>query len=477
MSISGTLSNALSGLVAAQRAAEVVSTNIANATTEGYGRRAVTLSSAALGGVRIDGVHRETDAGLISDRRLADAGVGYANQQAAFYLQLEETVGVPGETGSLGARISALEAALTAAASTPSSQIRLDNVLDAAQGLAGTLNQISDGIQAQRMAADSQITTEVARLNDALANVADLNAQIRNQIANGRDASALMDQRQQQIDGISELVPIRAHQRDNGQIALFTTTGAQLVDATAAEFGFSTSGLIVPEMSLAAGALSGLTLNGQPVATSGSHAPIAGGGLQGLFDQRDDWAVSAQAEVDAVARDLVERFDGVATAVGAPGLFTDAGATFTAADEVGLSARISVNAAADPAQGGATWRLRDGLDAVTPGPSGNSAVLNAFADAMTAARTPASGRFATQAHAAGGLAGAFAAHIGASRQSAEVEQSFATARQQSLFAAELSTGVDTDQELQRLLLIEQSYAANARVIQTADEMIETLLRL
>ena len=44
MSISGSLSSALSGLTAASRAAEIVSSNIANAATPGYGRREVLTS-------------------------------------------------------------------------------------------------------------------------------------------------------------------------------------------------------------------------------------------------------------------------------------------------------------------------------------------------------------------------------------------------------------------------------------------------
>jgi flagellar hook-associated protein 1 FlgK len=42
---------------------------------------------------------------------------------------------------------------------------------------------------------------------------------------------------------------------------------------------------------------------------------------------------------------------------------------------------------------------------------------------------------------------------------------------------ELSEGVDTDAELQKLLLIEQAYTANARVMQIADEMLKTLIGL
>ena len=54
----------------------------------------------------------------------------------------------------------------------------------------------------------------------------------------------------------------------------------------------------------------------------------------------------------------------------------------------------------------------------------------------------------------------------------------ALTRSNTLYDAEIATSaVDMDQELQSLLLIEQSYAANARVIQTIDEMIQRLLQI
>ena len=41
----------------------------------------------------------------------------------------------------------------------------------------------------------------------------------------------------------------------------------------------------------------------------------------------------------------------------------------------------------------------------------------------------------------------------------------------------LADGVDTDQEMQRMMLIEQAYAANARVVQTVDDMLQILMDL
>ncbi len=47
----------------------------------------------------------------------------------------------------------------------------------------------------------------------------------------------------------------------------------------------------------------------------------------------------------------------------------------------------------------------------------------------------------------------------------------------SLKSIELENGVDTDNELQKLLVIERSYAANAKVIQTVEALLDQLMRI
>ena len=51
MSISATLANALTGLTAASRSAQIVSTNVANVMTDGYARREIDLSPRSVGGI------------------------------------------------------------------------------------------------------------------------------------------------------------------------------------------------------------------------------------------------------------------------------------------------------------------------------------------------------------------------------------------------------------------------------------------
>ncbi|MCV2881824.1 flagellar hook-associated protein FlgK [Actibacterium sp. XHP0104] len=485
MTISGSLSNALSGLIAASRAAEVVSSNVANAMTEGYARRELDLSARSLAGigtgVMVDGVSRVVDKVVLADRRLADASAAAADLHAGFYTRLEDSIGLPEEGASLSGRMAAFEAALADAAARPDSDTRLMTLVDTAGALTGQFNAISTDIQASRMEADAQIAAQVDLLNDRLAKVADLNASIRNYQGQGQDTAALMDQRQAIVDDIAQVLPLRVIERDHGQIAIYTQAGAALIDGRPSTFSFQQTAMIVPEMSIGTGALSGLHLNGQPIGTTGAYSPIAGGSLSALFEQRDDLAPAAQAELDALARDLIDRFQnsGIDPSLlpGNAGLFTDGGAVFVAADEIGVAGRLSLNALVNPSQGGAPWRLRDGLGAAAPGPAGNNGLLLAMSDALAQTRVPASGQFTGVARSASALGAEFLSWISSTRQSREADQSFALAKADTLKSAELADGVDTDAEMQTLLVIERAYAANARVIKAVEDLLQSLLSI
>lgn len=485
MTISGTFYNALSGLTVSSRAAEVVSSNVANALTPGYGVRELNRSSQVLGGVgygvQAGNIIRNVDEGLIEDRRLSEASVGNGDTLSQFLTQMERVIGTPDQVSSLSGRFASFESALIEAGANPASEARLFNVFSAAQDVVQHLNASSDAIQSMRMDADQNIAQQVEQLNTGLGLIKESNYNIQLSLARGLDPSSLMDQRQQIIDSISSIIPLRQVPRPHGQVALFTPTGAIVLDGAVAELEFSQAGIIVPEMTLASTALSGLTINGRIIDASGDRSPIAGGSLAALFEIRDDRSISAQQQLDAVARDLVERFQDATLdttrAPGAAGLFTDNGAAFLPVDEIALSSRLSLNSAVDPSQGGALWRLRDGLGAGAPGEVGNGALLYDLTGALTVSRVPASGGITSAARSASGLAADFLSLIGADKQSVDLHLSFAATKFETLKSMEFETGVDTDAEMQNLMLIEQAYAANARVLTTADEMLQLLMQI
>lgn len=485
MSITSALSSALSGLSATSRQAEVLSSNVANATTPGYARREVQLGAAVLAGsgqgVAVVGVTRDVDQFLINERRLAQAGDGERSTTAAFLARVETAIGTPEEPGSLSARVAALEQSLIAATARPDVEARLAVVAASARSLTDGLNTASQDVQTARATADKEIAFEVSRLNSSLSRIQELNSELRSFSAAGYDVSGLLDQRQKLIDDVAQIIPLREMPRGPNQVALYTMGGVALVDGTAAVLGFTPTNTITPDMTQASGGLSGLTVNGRTIDTAGAGSPILGGRLAALFAVRDDLAVTAQARLDAVARDLVERFSepglDVTLPPGAPGLFTDQGLALLPANETGLAGRLRLNAAADPIQGGALFRLRDGLGAATQGPPGEGRLLSGLGQALQAARPLASGGFAAGARSLGGLIADVLSDASTRRLSADSEATFSATRLSALSDLEKQDGVDTDQEMQMLLVIEKNYAANAKVIQTVNDMINTLIGL
>lgn len=482
MSISQSLSNALSGLSAASRMAEVVSSNLSNALTDGYGRRSVDLSSESVGGrgagVRIDGITRNVDRGILGDRRLADANLGGQQSLLTTLGRIETTVGAVGDGNGLSARMASLEQSLASIAGDPSAEVRQSNVVNRLNGVTAALRDGAAGVRGLRQEAENSIASQIDTLNTSLIQVETLNRDIMNARNAGGDSSALLDQRQVAIDKIASIVSVRELPRSNGTVALMTTSGQMLIDGPASQFGFTPANYVTPDMTLASGGLQGITLDGVPLPGMSGAGRLDGGTLSAAFTLRDDTLVGAQAGLDAVARDLIARFADPATdptlAVGNAGLLTDAGAAFDPLNEVGLSGRIKVNAAVDPGQGGAAWRIRDGVNAVIPGLVGNGAQIDRWIDALDTPRSLASGG---AARSATGHVSSLVSNIGSQRLAAEEDVGFTTARWSSLRQEELANGVDSDQELQMLMQIEQAYAANAKVMQTVQSMIQTLMEI
>lgn len=479
MSIASALSSALTGLTATARRAETVSANVANAGTEGYVRRELQLQARIhMGGVDVVGTRRTLDTVLQADRRIADAEAGAGDLLANQLRRIEDAVGTPESPNSIAASIAALERSLLSAVADPASETRLAAVANAVHSLTDHFARASDTIQHVRSDADRRIDADVKTLNSSLAAIADLNTRIQTDAMSGRDVSSSMDQRQRLVDRVASIVPLREIPRNDHQISLIATNGAQLIDGLPAQFTFTPTRTITPQMTAPPGQLSGLMINGQPLAT-GPGGPLSGGTLGAAFQIRDDFAVDAQRQLDSVARNLIERLSDPALdptrPATAPGLITDSGATFTPGNEPGLSARLDLNAAVDPARNGLLTRLRDGLGAVSPGPAGRADHLLALQQALADLRTPASGAFTAAPKSLLALAALAVDRISQTRLDAEADATRATARAATLQQLQAADGVDTDAELQDLMQIEKAYAANARVLQTVDDMLATLL--
>ncbi|MFN4183330.1 MAG: flagellar hook-associated protein FlgK [Hyphomonas sp.] len=483
MSISAAILAARSGLQVTSQKAEIVATNVANASTPGYVRRSLVVGELVQGsqtaGVTSLGVSRSGDDAIKAQRRELTSDVAQATVLASTWQAISTRVGNTSSGAGLFRTFSNFESALTASITSPESTANTSALLNAAKSVASELNSFAKyGAQA-RAEADSEIAEGVDAVNTALKQIQDLNKRIASIDRTSSQAATLMDERQRVLDTIAQYLPIQTAQRDAGTIDVLTTQGVYLVNgSTARQIQFTPSSAFTSAQTLANGALSGISVDGIDITPgSTSFGAVSGGVFGALFTLRDQDLPAFLDQLDMVANDIITRLsdDSIdpTKPAGEQGLFVDPDGAGT----LGLAARISINAAVDPSQGGEAWRLRDGIGAAQSGPPGNSSILSAMFEAFTQVKSLNSN----------GIQGAFSASDLAAQLSSVVGQKriyqdsvLASTQTQHLTLVEAEqamTGVNVDQEMESLLLIEQAYAANARVIQVARDMISILMEL
>lgn len=482
MSLSSAIYAARSGLQVSSLRAEIVATNVANASTPGYVRRSASLSETILGGsstgVRSDGISRVNDTAIKAQRRELTSDLAQASVLSSTWKSISAQIGDTAAGTGLFKTFSDFESALSRSITSPESTTTAAALLQAARGITQELNSLSDMVVIQRAEADREIADGVKIVNAALKQVEELNTRLAGMNRTTSEAASIIDERQRVLDTIAEYLPIQTADRDAGGIDVLTAEGVYLLAGRARQIEFTPSAAFGPDATLADGDLSGLTVDGLDLTPgSPSYGAVSGGLFGALFTLRDQDLPALSAQLDTIASNLIARLsdDSIdpTKTPGAQGIFIDPDAALGA----GIAGRISLNAAIDPEQGGTVTRLRDGLGAVTLGSPGNRTILQGLFDAFTQ----------ISAINANGLQGTFSstelvAHLsslaGQKRVSHEAVMS-STQTQHSIMlqAEQTETGVDVDAQLQDLMLVEQAYAANARVIEVASQMIKLLMEL
>lgn len=488
MTLSTAINKALSGVNATSVLVDVTAGNISNASTENYSRRIAELSSVSLGltggGVRVASVELATVENITNDRRRAEAEFSKQSTLTDAYAAIDRVIGDVGEAGSLFSLYEAFEASLRDVADKPESTLAQSNVVSDARELVDFFNEANDEIREMREQADAEIARQVADLNTALANLKETEAEITRNTAAGVDATEGLAARQEIIDDIAEIVPIVVETQDNGAVKIFTKGGLPLLDPSAAEFDFTAATVVTADQDYLAGvgSLSGIETRGIDVTpgNGSAYAALEGGTLAAQFYVRDVLTVDLQTQLDAIAADLIDRFDdnvGVDPTLtpGDPGLFTDAGVAYTGV--VGLAGRIEINAAVDPTQGGEVWRIRDGIGAAAEGVAGDNAIPVALLNAFTATNAAPAASGVNGNRSSTDLVAEFTSLLFSASENAEIDLATRAARYNTLRSSELAAiGVNIDTELATLTILEQAYAANAQVLAVVDELFDLLLR-
>ena len=489
MGLLSALSIGQSSLSAISTQTSIASQNIAGASLPGYTRKYANLTTSIGGQVNVASVAQATNASLQSQSLDATANLASINGLQTGYTNLEQLLGSTTSGSYLPTLLTNFQGALQTNATNPSDTTLANATLDSAKTLVQGLNDASSGIQAVRTQADSSIATSVTNINSLLQQYQTVDTNIVKATASGADATDMVDQRNQILSSLSQEIGTRSVEQNNGSLSLYTTSGIVLYDGSARSVTFN------PPTSLDASTVgSPVYIDGVDATSANSPMPISGGSLSAAITLRDTVAPKLQAQVDEVARGLINSFaesdqSATPTAPTAPGLFTWSGAPGLPGNPApsGLAYDIKVNPAADPSQGGNLALIRDGGLADPTNPNYNynttggasfSTRLQAMASALDASQSfnPSVGLISQGS--VNQFANSLVASFEGDRQNvsnqASNQQVINDRTQQALSDA---TGVNLDTEMANMLDLENSYQATAKLMSTVNTMMQSLLQV
>ena len=314
MGLSQALSTAMSGLRATQASLALVSSNVANAETPGYTRKTVIQVAGLTGdygsSVQLNGVNRELDEYLQAQIRTETSGAAYADVRSTYLANLQTVYGNPDDTGTIEAAFNQLLTAVQGLSTSPDSPSARIGVVNAAQSLTQQLNATTQGIQNLRANAETGISDSVNTANNAMAQIAFINNQLQSSGKTDASTSALLDQRDQYINQLSQLMDIRTITNSQNQVTVFTNSGVQLVGTEAAQLSFNAQGTVTPNTlynsNPAQSNVGTITIN---FPHGGSYdmvstKSIRSGKIAAYLELRDDTLVQAQAQIDQFAASM-----------------------------------------------------------------------------------------------------------------------------------------------------------------------------
>ncbi|MBN8990837.1 MAG: flagellar hook-associated protein FlgK [Rhizobiales bacterium] len=314
MGLSQALSTAMSGLRATQASLALVSSNVANAETPGYVKKTLNQVAGTTGefgsSVLINGVNRQLDQYLQTQLRTENSGASYADIRSTYLANLQNVYGNPGDSGTIEDSFNKLLTALQGLSTSPDSQSARIGAVGAAQAMAQQLNATTQAIQNLRANAEAGINDSVTTANNAMAQIAAINVKLQNNGQTDASTAALLDQRDQYIDQLSQLMDIRTVTNNLNQVSVFTNSGVQLVGTEAAKLSFNAQGTMTPNTLYntdpTKSNVGTITIN---FPHGGSYDMVStnsirSGKIAAYLELRDKTLVQAQAQVDQFAASM-----------------------------------------------------------------------------------------------------------------------------------------------------------------------------
>lgn len=435
----------LSGILAVEAEFAATESNLTNASNPNYSVESVNLATLAGAGgegagVSVLGVQR-------ADMPFLDSEINQTNANQSFYsaysqpLQAAENIVAPGSGTDLGQAVQTLFDSFSNLAASPEDASARSSVLSAAENFSQIAQSTSSDLSQAAEQSVAGIGTMVGQVNQDAQQIAQLNAQIIVEQANGGSAAALLDQRDALVNDLAGLIGASAD--SNGNVSV---NGTPLVSGTTA-LTLSASGSGA-SASLQIALPQGTIQLSQPGGEIGG-ALSAASSLTSLQNNLNSFVTSVANAVNAQQ----EAGDGLDGSTGVP-IFA-----LTDGEPIALNPALNTQniAAAASASG-------------VPGDGSNAGAIAALASAVGIDSSLPTGN-AQQVFAQ------ITSQFGATVQTAQNNQTQAAAALSSLTTLQSSTtGVSLNTELTNLIQYQNDLQATTQAVQAANNMVSYLIQ-
>ena len=458
--IYGLLNVGQSALLTQQKAIDITGNNIANVNTPGYSRQRLIIQQNSP--VRVDGQTMST--GVSADPRIQrfydqflSAQLSSENQNMGRWeaqksalekveLMFDESTGY-----GLSSAINEFFNAWQDLSNNPSGVAERTTLISSAQYLAESFNQIDSNLNQLKGDIDTHVNDIVGNINDIADRIAELNLKVAQVEVSGHNANDFRDERDQLVFELSQLIDINSFEDGDGHITVMVGEGKPLVEAS------STWDLVTSNN----GGVQEINWESSNGTLTNITAQISGGEIKGWTEARDGIIDGYMTQLDELANTMRTSVNALHS-----GSVDLNGTTVTELFFTGTGA-------SDMAVNNALVTDSDLIGAAAAGegvPGGNGTAI-AMANLQSAASMGGGSTFNEYYNSLVGK-------IGADVQSADFNFSHQTIMVQNLenYRQEVS-GVSLDEEMVNLIKFQHAYNAAARLITSADEMLDTLMSI
>ena len=306
------LSIGVSGLLTAQKALQTIGHNIVNASTEGYSRQEVSLTTQTptilsfgpIGmGVTLEQIIRTKDEMLETQIRNNNALQGNAEMQADSLRNLELFLNELSETG-LSIAVEGFFKSLQELSIDPEQASSRNQLLQDGINMVNIFNFLDEQIKQVQFQTGQKIISRVNEVNTLTSGIANLNREIATIELGGQgNANDARDKRDNLVNRLSKLADIRVIDNNNGTINVILG-GALVVDR-------------IQDVQLET-----FTTGPGTIGVSGSSS-INGGELKGLLDMQDVAVPKYIGKLDSLAAGIIQEINNIhSEGVGLNGGFT-----------------------------------------------------------------------------------------------------------------------------------------------------------